>query len=262
MEDGLSGREHDGVTLLQELARVSDKAFEHLLELGWPRQPVKLGTAILTFEILVKMAKTNEDAVIQIASMPILETVEYIDMPVVVRLSELAVKNPKALNAILSHPITETGITDEKVFQVLLLYLDETPPSTATAIRSLPWVQDGITYVPPQERTNPDAQPREFEPYFVMYMIDFATLGSDFLLEFVKKPWIQDGPDQIERNVVRHLYYLVSRNAEAALRVLRLPLLETIEETDAHYVESLADLAAKNRRGLEEALARLANADG
>ena len=262
VEDGLRLEEHKGVTLLQELARVSKRAFKHLVDSNWPRQPVESGVEILAFEILADVAAIDEDAVIQIADMPFLNTVEYIDMQVVTRLHELGLENPDALDRFLNHATVESGITDEQVFDILLLYLEQGAPTAAEMIRRLPWVQDGITYVPPQERANPDAPPWALEPYLVMNMVDFAAASPDFLFEFAEKPWVQDGPDLIERSIVYNFRYFVPRDPQKALRVLQLSLLETIEEGDAFYVESLADLARRNRAGFEEAMARLAESGG
>ena len=262
VQDGLHFQEHRAVTILQELAGVSRKTFRLLVESNWPRQPVKGGVEILAFEVLVDIAPIDEDAVIQIADMPFLGTVEYIDWQVVTRLHELGLENPDALDRILRDSTTRGGITDEQVFDILFLYLEQDAPAAAETIRSLPWVQDGITYVPPQDIVNPDAPPRELEPYFVMNMVNFAAASPDFLFEFAEKPWVQDGPDRIERSIVYNFRYFVPRDPQKALRVLQLPLLETIEEGDAFYVESLADLARKNRAGFEEAMARLAESGG
>ena len=58
------------------------------------------------------------------------------------------------------------------------------------------------------------------------------------------KAWVEDGLDEFEASVADDLYWAAERGGEAAaLRILALPFLETVETGDSAAVEALARMA-------------------
>ena len=64
-------------------------------------------------------------------------------------------------------------------------------------------------------------------------------------------PWVEDGLDESERIVTSLLREIATtRNHAAALRILEMPFLDTVEPADALAVEALRDAADRSTEAL------------
>ena len=108
-------------------------------------------------------------------------------------------------------------------------WLDRNAPASASAIKSLPWVADGID----------DAERNE-----VQQLAYLASVHPSVFDALIIKSWVVDGPDETERALVIAVRSIADGNESAALQVLTLPFLDTFEPGDEAAVETLADLAA------------------
>ena len=260
--DGLYEFEHGTVTLLQEAAIASNRLFRHLMdsELAW----ITLGTGVdqSALETLVAWSLWDEDTVIRLASMPFLETIEFADAEAVRRLRELAENDPEGLRSVLSHPTLADGIRDELAVHVSLLYLEQTNQELAAAINELPWVQDGITYVPPRNWGRINADPREFESQNIRNMVELGVRSPEFLLQFTSKPWVRDGISNEERGALSPFNNLTGSNAQLAIQLLNMPFLTSVDQRDIDTLWKLAHLTWNSGVPLKEFLSSPALARG
>ena len=263
VEDGLYLHEHEGLTLLQKLARVSKRAFRRFLDSDRAWLPPQTGMDDSALERLVEIAAINEDAVILISDMPFMETVEWADHQTLTRFLDLAKNDPDTLDYILSNRTGEGGITDEQAIYVLILDLEETAPDIAAAINAMAWVQDGLTYVPPRNSGSINPDPREFERTIILEMLTLANSAPDFLLELTRKPWMLDDLTNPDVQVFFDLQDIHYRDPEGALRILRLPFMDSVGPEEEIIVDRLAELLRTNRdqQGFEQAISELASAD-
>ena len=240
--DGLYEFEHGTVTLLQEAAIASNRLFRHLMdsELAW----ITLGTGVdqSALETLVAWSLWDEDTVIRLASMPFLETIEFADAEAVRRLRELAENDPEGLRSVLSHPTLADGIRDELAVHVSLLYLEQTNQELAAAINELPWVQDGITYVPPRNWGSANPDPREHETVNVLDLIEMGIRAPDLILQLVAKSWVRDGLSGAETSVIGPLFNLSSSDPQVAVQLLSMQFLDRIDPQDSEVLWTLAML--------------------
>lgn len=229
-------------------------------EVGWI--PLETGLDQSFLERMVQWSSTDEDTVIRLVSMPFLETVEFADDDVVRRLHELSVNDPEGFQRILSHPTLTDGITDEIAVHVSLLYLEHVNPELAAAINGLPWVQDGITYVPPRNWGSANPDPREHEATVVLDFIEVGTQAPEFLLQLTTKPWVVDAVDSAEESVVLPLFSLVNRDPVVAVHLLGMPFLDRIDPRDSEVIWTLINLADYSGISLSEFLSNPALAGG
>ena len=108
-----------------------------------------------------------------------------------------------------------------------LLYIAFLSRPVASSIVSLGWVQDGVDGV-------------EAEAIRWLENIKSADVASSV----VSLGWVTDGFDALEVKTVEGLSYLTNRDAEAAMRIVGMPFVQTIEPPDISAIESLAQLAA------------------
>ena len=262
VEDGLYLHEHEGLTLLQKLARVSKRTFRHFLDSDRAWLPPQTGMDDSALERLVEIAAINEDAVILIADMPFMDTIEWVDHQTLTRFLDLAKNDLDTLNYILDNHSGGGGITNEQAIYVLILDLEETAPDIAAAINAMAWVQDGLTYVPPRNSGSINPDPEEFERSIILDMLTLADRAPDFLLELTRKPWMLDDLTNPDVQIFFDLQDIHYRDPEGAIRILRLPFMDSVGPEEETIVDRLAELLRTNRdqQGFEEAISDLASA--
>ena len=101
-------------------------------------------------------------------------------------------------------------------------------PASASTIKSLPWVADGID----------DAELED-----VQLLAYLAAIHPSVFNALLTKSWIADSPDETEQELMAAVKSIADEDASAALHVLTLPFLETLEPDDVPAVDSLAFLA-------------------
>ena len=242
VKDGLHLHEHQGLTLLQRLARVSNKALQHFLDSDFAWVPPQAGIDVSGLERLVEIAAIDEDAVIQIVGMPFMETIEFADHDVLARMRDLLASSPETLDRILANSAGDGGITNELSIYFLILDLEETAPEIAASINSLAWVQDGIKYIPPRNWGSIDPDPEEFERTLVLDMLRLADRGPDFLLELIRKPWMADELTGSEVQIFFDLQDIYYRHPVGAMRILRSPIMDSAGPEEERLADSLAEL--------------------
>ncbi len=108
--------------------------------------------------------------------------------------------------------------------------LDSNKPDAAAAIKALPWVADGI---------------EEDERQGVLELIRRALGSTEVFNVIVAQPWIEDGVNETERTVMAHLGSVARVDEAAALRILNMPFLKTVDDEDGAAMASLRRLAGQ-----------------
>ena len=114
-------------------------------------------------------------------------------------------------------------------------------PEKYTALVELPWVRDGITafkrYAVSAAESNAVAQ-----------LTAAASLDDEIFYGLLEKSWVRDDITVDEASTIAELLRiarsqsLTERSADTALRILRMPFMETFEPLDYYAVRSLAFL--------------------
>ena len=106
-------------------------------------------------------------------------------------------------------------------------YIDSRSPGVAMTLVSLGWVQDGVDDL-------------EVDALSWVGNIGSAEVASSV----VSLGWMQDGIDEIEAKAIEQISYIAYRDSEAALRIVGMPFLETIEPPDEAAMAALREIAA------------------
>ena len=256
--DGLQGSEAGSLIRLQELAEVSKRAFYSLLDRNLPWT----STNQYALRQITDMSSFAEHAALKVIEMPFVDTMELSDQDALRRLRLLAEESPEGLQRVLSHPTLGDAITDELSIYVSILYLEEVNPELASVINALPWVQDGITYVPPRNGSSINADPREFESQNIRNMVELGVRSPEFLLQFTSKPWVRDGISNEERGALSPFNNLTGSNAQLAIELLNMPFLTSVDQRDIDTLWKLAHLTWNSGVPLKEFLSSPALARG
>ena len=176
-----------------------------------------------------------------ITTMPFLETIERSDAYVLDLINTFYHNDPEGVQWILTQPVLAGGITDDRVGEFALLYLERQDPERAAVLRSLPWIQDGLAGT---------------EKSAAQMLGGLAQRSSDrFFQAVVRKPWVQDELSDNERLVVRTIDNIarfggpggqeVRGDEAAALRIFDMPYLDTVERADflaTNALDALQDI--------------------
>ena len=222
--------EQEAVLLLVEVASLSRQVFMELLSKSWIQDYI---TARERYVVSSVREFTYSDFTIahRIIKMPFLETIEVQDLNILDMLRSLYRFDPSGVHWLLSDHRLAAGITDEQESIVALLSQEWQNPETATALRDLPWIRDGIA-------------PSEVSPVLTLRVI--ALDASRLFQVLIRKDWVRDGLSSDEQSVIRSLLSISSnspRRGEAvALRIIEMPFLESVDGADAAALISLQDL--------------------
>ena len=109
----------------------------------------------------------------------------------------------------------------------------------ASAITAFPWVSDGID---------------EDEQASVQGLVQLATFYESAFGALTDTSWVEDGLDESEATVVQNLRWTARGDEAAAVRILGMPFLETVEPADAAAIRSLQRLVSFNRQEFERGM--------
>ena len=119
--------------------------------------------------------------------------------------------------------------------------LEEDRPTLASAITSLPWVDDGIAGI---------------ERQALRALVDLETLyGTDADPALANKTWLSDGVDERDVLILTWLGDFVSYGEAEAGRLVRMPFLDSLDEVATDTLQALDELGKPvNRRWLYSAV--------
>ena len=225
------------------LAKESPKSLEALLSKPWIQDGVT-GQEHSVVLSLKYIDNKDTEALIRLLAMPFLETIEGQETEILQTLRMLP-SDASSFQWVLSHPKLAGGIADNQRAAVSLLSLEWQDPEAAKTIWVLPWVEDGI---------------EASETAAVLTLQQLAQDSKTVFQVLAGKPWIQDNLTAEERTLVSDLGDISASDSErgneaAALRIINMPFLNTLEPFDAGAVKSLWILhRLEERSRLEEIL--------
>ena len=242
VQDGLHMFEINCVIWLSALALESPMVFQALLEVERDWIPPQVQSDFVAIERLVRMSAVNEGLAMRIVMMPLLTTIDFGDIAALDRLTNLASSDPALVHEMLAHPALNDTNADGDGATIARLYLKWRDPEASAALESLSWVKDGLGR-PAYEGfglLHPD--PADFEEGLTLDLLNLALRSREMFMAMVGKSWMQDPVTAWEFDVVSGLLEFAGLDLEAALRIVEMPFLDTIERDDAWTLEQLTDL--------------------
>ena len=155
-------------------------------------------------------------------------------------------ENSRLASSIKELGWVQDGIDDAESEVVQdLLYIAAVSQPVASSVVGLGWVQDGI------DGTEAEA---------IAWINN--TGGAGVASSVVALGWVQDSVDDVEVEAIENLSYIANRDASAALRIVGMPFLETIEPPDVSAMASLGLLAAFDRTSFQGVMSHPTIRDG
>ena len=128
-----------------------------------------------------------------------------------------------------------------------LSYISNRDAEVASSIIALGWVQDGID---------------DAESEAIQNLLYVAVVSRPVASSIISLGWVQDGIDDAEADLIEDFGSIVGKDAEAALRIVGMPFVETIEPPDISAMASLRQLAAFEPETFDSVMSHAALRDG
>ena len=226
------------VDALGRLAHSSSTAFDALMDRAWVEGSIG-ETEISVIKDIGWITDNDEDAALRVIAMPFLETIEPGDGPGLRTLAYLGASSTNALNALLRKPWVEDGLSDPELRIVTTLRLISANDEDA-ALRVI-----GLPFLETVEPTDADA---------VDDLGRLAHSSSTAFDALMDRAWVEGSIGKTEISVIKGIGWITDNDEDAALRVIAMPFLETIEPVDGAAVYSLGRLASNNPQVLQQVM--------
>ena len=234
--DGIEEAERRGVQELARTALQSTEVFNVLVAQSWIEDGAN-ETERTVMGHLGSIAAKDEAAALRILGMPFLKTVEPADAATIGSLRRLADLFPGRFQRAV--PWFEDGLDEsERTVSIRLRELSTRDHAAALRILEMPFLDT----VEPADALAVEA------------LRDAADRSTEALRATLEKPWVEDGLDEFERIVSIRITEIATKDRAAALRILEMPFLETVEVFDAGAMGSLWHLASRQPHLFQEVL--------
>ena len=234
--DGIEEAERRGVQELARTALQSTEVFNVLVAQSWIEDGVN-ETERAVMAALGSIAAKDEAAALRILGMPFLKTVEPADAATIGSLRRLADLFPGRFQRAV--PWFEDGLDEsERTVSIRLRELSTRDHAAALRILEMPFLDT----VQPADALAVEA------------LRDAADRSTEALRAVIEKPWVEDGLHESERTVGIRVAEIATKDKAAALRILEMPFLDTVELFDAGAMGSLWHLASTQPQIFQEVL--------
>ena len=217
IEDGISDAEREATQSLVNLATTDVHVLAAVVERPWASDGLD-GDEVRAIKALRPLAERSPAAVIDIANMDFLETVEGIDADGLTLLSSLQWR-PATFSALLQEPWINDGLA--RYEQAILSYFGEgsvlDEDSILPVVKALlqePWVWDGLS------AAELDLLPTV--PWDVAESPEDLASVTRLLSTLVTEPWTLDGLSAAERDLLLAVPWGAGDSPERAASVTRL----------------------------------------
>ena len=197
---------------------------------SWFKDGISL-LEVSAIDNLLRIGSDDSSAAAHVLGMPFLEDFTPDDAKILEAL--VRVRKWGKLPDILTHRSLKGGITDDGKGVFALAQLELQEPEAGKSIESLPWVVDGLGA-------------SEQDSVWALYTL--ALDAQQVFWAVMERSWVQDSLTEYETSAIYTLAAMGSMsntasNPTAALRIVEMPFMESIEAADAAAVDSLWQLA-------------------
>ena len=227
--DGIQGAEHQALQALVTIETLyGTEPAPALADKPWITDGVdELESSVMAQ--LEALAAYDEAQVERILRMPFLNTIEPPDAETLAVLVGWAGRRPDLFQAVLHKPLVEDGLDEHEVQSL------ETPAGPV----------DGAEDATPGVTDRPVFDTGEAADVNLAALLPgWEARWPKLFGAVVHKPWVEDGLDEHEVKVLDNLARLANSAEDAALRILDMPFLDTVEAADAPALTVLASWAS------------------
>ena len=223
VQDGVDGVEPETIGWLNNIG--SAEVASAVVSLGWVADGID-ETEVKAIQEISYIDYRDTEVAFSVVSMDwVRDGIDGIEAEALDWINNIG--SAEVASAVVSLGWVADGIDETEVKAIQeISYIDYRDTDVASSVVSMDWVRDGIDGI-------------EAEALDSINNMKSAEVAS----AVVSLGWVADGINEVEVKAIVELSYLANGDAGAALRIVGLPFLETIEPPDISAVMSLSRLA-------------------
>ncbi len=242
--DGIDDTEPEAIEILSYIANEDIGLGLPLVSMRWVRDGIEDAEAEAIDWIRNLGSTEVASAIVSLGWMQ--DGIDATESKVIESLHSIAYYDVAIASAVVSLGWVQDGIDATESGAIENLYsIVYNDADVASVVVSLVWVQDGI---------------KDVEADAIASISNIENTGIASAL--VSKDWVQEGIDRVESQAIEEISYLAYEDAGAALGVVSMPFLETVEPPDVSAVTSLRWLATYEPEAFENVMSHAALQDG
>ena len=243
VQDGIGTDEAEAIDWINNMSGA--EVMSAVVALGWVQDGIDDALEIRTIEKLSYIAYEGTELGLSIVSLGwVQDGIDDIEARAIDWISNI--EGAEVMSAVVALGWVRDGINDLEVKTIEeLSYIAYENTELGLDVVALGWVQDGI---------------EDIEARAIDWISNIK--GAEVASAVVALGWVQDSIDDLEVQAFERLSYISLRDAAAALRIVGMPFIETIEPPDISAMASLSRLAASERNIFDRVMSHAALRDG
>ena len=244
MQDGIDRHELKAIAALSHIAYQRVEVAAAIVSLDWVQDGIDdLEAGAIDWMSNIESAEVKS-AIVALGWMQ--DGIDELDVEIMKNLSYIANAGTEVGLSIVSLDWMQDGIDRHELKAIAALsHIAYQRVEVAAAIVSLDWVQDGID---------------DLEAGAIDWMSNIES--AEVKSAIVALGWMQDGIDSLETRAIEAVSHLSHEHPAAALSVVGMPFMVTIEPPDISAVASLGRLAADDPETFDVVMSHEALRDG
>ena len=246
VEDGIREIEVKALEEISYIAHRSAEVASSVVAMGW----VQDGISDVEAEAIVWMGNIGS---VQVASAVVSlgwveDGIRAIEVKALEKISYIDYRSAEVASSVVAMGWVQDGISDVEA-EAIVWMGNIGSVQVASAVVSLGWVEDGIREI-------------EVKALEKISYIDYRS--AEVASSVVAMSWVQDGigDPEAELDLIGDIASIANEDAEAALRIVGMPFMETIEPPDKSAIASLRQLAADDPAAFASVMSLTALRDG
>ena len=243
VQDGIGTDEAEAIDWINNMSGA--EVMSAVVALGWVQDGIDDALEVRTIEKLSYIAYDDTGLGLSIVSLGwVQDGIEDIEARAIDWISNI--EGAEVMSAVVALGWVRDGINDLEVKTIEeLSYIAYENTELGLDVVALGWVQDGI---------------EDIEARAIDWISNIK--GAEVASAVVALGWVQDSIDDLEVQAFERLSYISLRDTAAALRIVGMPFVETIEPPDISAMASLSRLAASERNIFDRVMSHAALRDG
>ena len=242
VQDGIEDVEADAIDWMNNFGDA--EVASAVVSLGWVQDGID-DVEVKTIEELSYIANKDTGVGLSVVALDwVQDGIEDVEAGAIDWMNNFG--DAEVASAVVSLGWMQDGIDDVEVKTIEeLSYIANKDTGVGLSVVALDWVQDGI---------------EEVEAGAIDRMSNFGD--AEVASAVVSLGWVQDGIEELEVKTIEELSYIANKDPVAALSVVGMPFIETIEPPDISAMASLRQLAAFKPETFVRVMSHAALLDG
>ena len=223
--DGVDDSERDALEWLIQIAAFNETTARALLAMEWVANEPS-DDELSTLGWFEGLSLDGSDAAIKALALPwVADGVSHTEASVIISMGSIAYWSAAAAESLIALPWVADGVLDAEARVIFDLWkvIASLSAAAAESLIALPWLADGVSDTEAEAITE------------LKWIAEYDLAES-----LIALPWVADGISDNDKDAIYYLRNIAFNDADAALQVVGMPFIQTLEGADVEALPVLA----------------------